>query len=121
MTDSGLQAFDLVIFDWAGTMVDFGCRAPIAALLEAFARHAGKMIFTSAGLPALPGTKVYQLWLLGQPRTRSAGLLPAARAGRTGPVLASGLVRGDQVGVTVEPAGGTAQPTTTPIVVMPVA
>ena len=35
----GLGAFDLVIFDWAGTMVDFGCRAPIAALVEAFARH----------------------------------------------------------------------------------
>jgi phosphonoacetaldehyde hydrolase len=29
--------FDLVIFDWAGTMVDFGCRAPVHALLEAFA------------------------------------------------------------------------------------
>ena len=37
MTDQGLGGFDLVIFDWAGTMVDFGCRAPIAALLEAFA------------------------------------------------------------------------------------
>ena len=35
----GLSAYDLVIFDWAGTMVDFGCRAPIAALVEAFARH----------------------------------------------------------------------------------
>ncbi len=34
-----LGAFDLVIFDWAGTMVDFGCRAPVAALLQAFARH----------------------------------------------------------------------------------
>ena len=31
--------FDLVIFDWAGTMVDFGCRAPVAALVEAFARR----------------------------------------------------------------------------------
>lgn len=31
--------FDLVIFDWAGTMVDFGCQAPVNALLEAFARH----------------------------------------------------------------------------------
>jgi phosphonoacetaldehyde hydrolase len=29
--------FDLVIFDWAGTMVDFGCQAPIQALIEAFA------------------------------------------------------------------------------------
>ena len=39
MTGRGLKAFDLVIFDWAGTMVDFGCRAPVAALVEAFARH----------------------------------------------------------------------------------
>jgi phosphonoacetaldehyde hydrolase len=31
--------FDLVIFDWAGTTVDFGCRAPVDALLEAFQRH----------------------------------------------------------------------------------
>jgi phosphonoacetaldehyde hydrolase len=31
--------FDLVILDWAGTMVDFGCRAPVIALTEAFARR----------------------------------------------------------------------------------
>jgi phosphonoacetaldehyde hydrolase len=31
--------FDLVIFDWAGTMVDFGCRAPVLALVEVFARR----------------------------------------------------------------------------------
>jgi phosphonoacetaldehyde hydrolase len=29
--------FDLVIFDWAGTMVDFGCEAPVKALIEGFA------------------------------------------------------------------------------------
>jgi phosphonoacetaldehyde hydrolase len=29
--------FDMVIFDWAGTMVDFGCQAPVIALIEAFA------------------------------------------------------------------------------------
>jgi len=29
--------FDLVIFDWAGTMVDFGCEAPVRALIEGFA------------------------------------------------------------------------------------
>src|SRR5579883_1548485 len=29
--------FDLVIFDWAGTMVDFGSAAPVRALIEAFA------------------------------------------------------------------------------------
>jgi phosphonoacetaldehyde hydrolase len=31
--------FDLVIFDWAGTMVDFGCEAPVTALIEAFGRE----------------------------------------------------------------------------------
>jgi hypothetical protein len=35
-------------------------------------------------------------------------------------VLASGLETGDSVGVTVEPAGGTTAPTTTPIVVLAV-
>lgn len=31
--------FDLVIFDWAGTMVDFGCMAPVRALIDAFAQE----------------------------------------------------------------------------------
>lgn len=39
MSDRTGEAYDLVIFDWAGTMVDFGCCAPIAAFVEAFARR----------------------------------------------------------------------------------
>ena len=81
-------------------------------------RVEGKIVFTTAGLPRLPASKVYELWLMGPPRIRRAGLLPAPAAGRTAPVLASGLVTGDSVGVTVEPAGGTSRPTTSPIVVM---
>jgi phosphonoacetaldehyde hydrolase len=30
------ERFDLVILDWAGTVVDFGCQAPVIALREAF-------------------------------------------------------------------------------------
>jgi hypothetical protein len=75
-------------------------------------------VFTTAGLPRLPGSKVYELWLMGPPAIRRAGLLPAPSAGHTAPVLASGLVAGDKIGVTVEPAGGTSRPTTTPILVM---
>jgi anti-sigma-K factor RskA len=77
-----------------------------------------KMIFTTAGLPPLPAAKVYELWLIGPPQVRAAGLLPAPSAGKTAPLLASGLVAGDKVGVTVEPAGGTSKPTTTPILLM---
>ena len=28
-----------VIFDWAGTTVDYGCFAPVQAFQEAFAHH----------------------------------------------------------------------------------
>ena len=80
------------------------------------ARH--QLVVSLSGLAPLPPGKVYQLWLIGPPVVRSAGLLPAAAAGRTGPVLASGLVDGDKLGLTVEPAGGTKQPTTTPILVL---
>ena len=82
-------------------------------------RQLREIIFTSEGLPALPGNKVYQLWLMAPHHNVSAGLLPAPANGRTPPLLASGLLAGDRVGLTVEPAGGTAQPTTSPIVVIP--
>ena len=77
-----------------------------------------KVVFTSAGLPALPASQVYELWLLGPSGARRAGLLPPPSGGRTAPVLASGVSADDKVGVTVEPAGGTSSPTTAPIVVL---
>jgi anti-sigma-K factor RskA len=78
----------------------------------------GKMVFTSSGLRPLPSSRVYQLWFMGR-TTRSAGLVPAATNGKIAPVLASGLAAGDKIGVTVEPAGGSSEPTTAPIVLMP--
>jgi anti-sigma-K factor RskA len=78
----------------------------------------GTMVFTSSGLASLPPRKVYELWFLGPGNARRAGLLPPATGDKTAPVLASGLRPGDKVGVTVEPAGGSSAPTTTPIVVM---
>lgn len=77
-----------------------------------------ELVVSTTGLSALPAGKVYQLWLIGPSVTRSAGLLPAEVAGKTTPVLASGLVNGDKLGLTVEPAGGTKQPTTTPILLL---
>jgi anti-sigma-K factor RskA len=78
-----------------------------------------RLIFTSTGMPGLPAGKIYQLWVLGPGGSAtSAGLLSQDANGGTTPVLASGLIRGDRIGVTVEPAGGTTKPTTTPIVVI---
>ena len=78
-------------------------------------------VVTSARLPALADGHVYQLWVLTSAgAARSAGLLSVSVSGPAQPALASGVAPGDRLGVTVEPAGGTAQPTTTPLVVMPV-
>ncbi|HWF83088.1 MAG TPA: anti-sigma factor [Streptosporangiaceae bacterium] len=85
-------------------------------LVYSLRKHA--MIVTTHGLPALPSGKVYQLWFIGPPATRSAGLLPASQAGRAGPLLSRGLARGDTIGITIEPAGGTRQPTTKPILLV---
>jgi anti-sigma-K factor RskA len=78
-----------------------------------------RMIFTADGLPPLTGGKVYELWLMAPKSNRPEGLLDVQPGGRAAPVVASGLRPGDQTGLTVEPAGGSAQPTTTPIVVVP--
>src|SRR5215468_4748074 len=67
------------------------------------ARH--ELVVASAKLPPPPRGKVYELWLLGPPRVRPAGLLSAATHGHTALVLVAGVLRGDQLGMTVEPAG----------------
>ena len=80
-----------------------------------------QMVLTTSGLPPLPAGKVYQLWLIGRPpnKIRSEGLLATPHNGHTGPALVSGVLAGDTFGVTVEPEGGTIQPTVTPIVGVP--
>jgi anti-sigma-K factor RskA len=71
-------------------------------------------LLTAARLPAPPDGRVYQVWVIGPAGIRSAGFLSG-----TGLAL-TGVRAGERVGVTVEPAGGTSQPTTTPIVLVPV-
>jgi len=90
----------------------------VAVVLLASVRH--QLVVATSGLPALPAGKVYQLWLIGPTKIVSAGLLPAARSGQTAPVIASGVIKGDTLGLTVEPAPGTAKPTTVPIIALPV-
>ncbi|HEX9039911.1 MAG TPA: anti-sigma factor [Trebonia sp.] len=75
----------------------------------------------TADMPTLPGSRVYQLWVMtAAGSARSVGLLAGTRSGSAPPLLADGVLPGDRLGITVEPAGGTARPTTTPVVVMPV-
>jgi phosphonoacetaldehyde hydrolase len=51
------EHFDLVILDWAGTMVDFGCQAPVKALIEAF-RQEGVAIDAAAARRDMGKSKI---------------------------------------------------------------
>jgi anti-sigma-K factor RskA len=79
-------------------------------------QHDREAVITAAGMPTPSNAKVYQLWVISPAGTRSAGLLPGSSAGATSPVLADDVQPGDQLAITIEPAGGTKQPTTSPIV-----
>ena len=90
----------------------------VTAVVSARDREA---VVTTADVPSLPQAQVYQLWVMTAAGTaRSAGLLTFSSSGSAVPVLAGDVLPGDKLGITVEPAGGTAQPTTTPVVTMSV-
>lgn len=68
-------------------------------------------------LPPLGGHRVYELWLEDRTGTmRPAGLLPAGPDAET--VLDGAAAAARAAGITVEPAGGSTAPTTTPIAVL---
>jgi len=69
------------------------------------------------GLGALPDGKTYELWYLDKAGATPAGTFDANGSTQS-VVLAGAMKAGDNVGVTVEPAGGSQTPTTAPIVVV---
>lgn len=81
-------------------------------------RREHALVFTAHGLRALPATKSYELWLMGPTGDRPCGLLKTPGGGMAGPAVVAGLGAGDMIGLTVEPAAGSAQPTSPPIVLI---
>ncbi|GAA2209225.1 anti-sigma factor [Nonomuraea monospora] len=78
-------------------------------------RDMGRMVFTSSGLAELPDTKGYEVWLMGPGGPRPAGLLDPRQDGVSHPMVLSPLARDEHMALTVEPASGSEQPTTQPI------
>ncbi|HSP52214.1 MAG TPA: anti-sigma factor, partial [Cryobacterium sp.] len=66
-------------------------------------------------LPALSPDQDYQLWYIGGSGAVSAGTFDSSGSGTVWRVLEGTLTAGDTIGVTVEPKGGSKQPTSDPI------
>ena len=86
----------------------------VTVVVSALQREA---VVTTRGMPSLSSSRVYQVWVMSSSGARSVGLLSSTD--HIGQLLASGVQSGDQIGITVEPSGGTSRPTTTPVATVP--
>jgi anti-sigma-K factor RskA len=77
-----------------------------------------RAVLLVSGMPAPPAEHTYQAWLIGNTGLpRPAGLLTVTGTAVAPPplLLVGGLDKATVLKITVEPAGGSAQPTTSPI------
>jgi anti-sigma-K factor RskA len=96
-------------------LVSTGASTPSATL--SFSDQSQYVVLSAQDLPALTDEFTYQLWLLRGDERVSAGIFRVNNSG-TGSLLfrpREDLGAFEAVGITVEPAGGSAQPTTTPV------
>jgi anti-sigma-K factor RskA len=92
------------------TMVD-GARATVVR-----SESVGRAVLVASDMPAPPPGKDYQMWLdLPGRGMVSAGLLPHGSSATLTYVLQGDATRATAAGMTIEPAGGSAAPTTTPL------
>ena len=78
----------------------------------------GHAVFLASGAAQPPKGHVYQLWLLDPNEIRSAGLVPTTDG--SGQAYVPSLGKAGKIALSVEPAGGSKQPTTTPVFVVDV-
>jgi anti-sigma-K factor RskA len=69
------------------------------------------------GLPEPPAGQAYQLWNITNGTARSAGVMPAGQSGGT--ALLDSVSGTQTLGVTLEPAGGSDQPSMQPLAEVP--
>lgn len=74
-----------------------------------------KAVLTVSGMASAPKGKAYQLWFIGSSGAHSAGVLHRGEDGKLQPVVASTVAGASAVGLTMEPAGGSKQPTSDPL------
>lgn len=77
----------------------------------------GEAVFVVSGLDPAPHEHTYELWVIGDDGAIPAGLFDV-EDGTVTQLVEGDFARAAAVGVTVEPAGGSPEPTTDPIMVM---
>lgn len=82
----------------------------------------GQAVIVADHMGAAPAGKDYQLWFQDNAGAmHSAGLMPHSSAQRVSVVLQGDATAATGVGITLEPAGGSPEPTSAPLVLLPLA
>ena len=87
----------------------------LAAVIRSPSR--GVALLLASGLPTLPADKTYQAWTIDNNVPTSAGIFES-QGDQTTYRLPAAAVKTGTVAITVEPAGGSEAPSTTPIVAL---
>lgn len=77
----------------------------------------GEGWFLADGLPAVEAGRIYELWVIDEEGPTPAGLFDTAE-GRVAHAFTGDVGEAQAIGVTVEPASGSPEPTTEPVVVI---
>jgi anti-sigma-K factor RskA len=85
---------------------------PEGPVRVAMSTDSGQMAVDTMRLHSLSKSRVYQMWALHNGRATSVGVIADLKGGKVMPIPASGTT----VAITVEPEGGSKQPTSKPIV-----
>ncbi|HXD28955.1 MAG TPA: anti-sigma factor [Arthrobacter sp.] len=86
-----------------------------AEVTVAYSATAGLAALTTRGLPSLPSDKGYELWLIGEGGATPMGMLDTAGTAPKTTLVEGAMDQATHLGITVEPAQGSEQPTTDPI------
>ncbi len=78
----------------------------------------GEAVFVADGMPSLSPEETYELWLIDDEGAVPAGLFDVDEQGRATQLLTGDLQQAAAIGVTVEPAGGSPQPTSDPVILV---
>jgi anti-sigma-K factor RskA len=87
-------------------------------VIVAASREVNKAVVIAEGLPPTPEGRTYQMWLLGEGHDpTSVGTMGDEPVRQTVPI--DDLTDSDRIAITIEPEGGSLQPTSEAVIAVP--
>jgi anti-sigma-K factor RskA len=102
------QAQQTQIIQLSGTWANQGADAEVASISD------DRIVLVADNLPSVPEGQTCQIWVIKGNVPESSGLFQPGSTETATPITTP-IKKGDTIAVTVEPAGGSEQPTTDPV------